>query len=652
LIVSASIDGESKIFLNFTLKLLLLMTLLVPLVVTETAFFPYVTGKSLYSRILIQASFLLWMLKLITAKELEIKFNWIVFLTILSVVISVITSLFGVSITNSFWSSYERMQGLIEMLHWLVFLVMMVSTFKLLDFLRLVLPANFIIVTIVGVIGIFQYHGIFLSLNFLEYSGQESRIDSTVGNPTYLGAICAINVFIGSILIITKRNGGKLTTTQTRAVIRRNTQSETSHRWSEFLPQILITAAVLLNLYAVFLSGTRASILAILVSLIVVGMLYAFYKPELHNTRKIVVAILFALIITFTAFFGYKKSNIVSTITSVHPTIERFSMLSLNESSVSGRYETWKTGLKGFLERPIAGWGTDNFMTPWAKHYKANDPNDERFDQAHNKAIEVLVTNGLMGFVVYGCLWGTIMLYAVILYRRKLFQDATWPLLLIGSILVYLLQSLALFDTHSIQAQYVVIISCFSLLIHENKYFQHMQVRSFFSKLNVHTKGLLIAKGIASIALIIFVVYLANYLAIQPFSAAQTVKQAQAESLPWSERAKLYEKSMEKAPGLAAYPYIYMVNNLVVSGTSISIDDLDSFVDISDKWYEKILEKDPSNWRVLFSAARLHQYYFLRTNDQTAIESASNIINQLRSNAPNIPEVTNISETQALLRAK
>lgn len=628
------------------------MTLLVPLVVTETAFFPYVTGKSLYSRILIQASFLLWMLKLITAKELEIKFNWIVFLTILSVVISVITSLFGVSITNSFWSSYERMQGLIEMLHWLVFLVMMVSTFKLLDFLRLVLPANFIIVTIVGVIGIFQYHGIFLSLNFLEYSGQESRIDSTVGNPTYLGAICAINVFIGSILIITKRNGGKLTTTQTRAARRRITQSETSHRWSEFLPQILITAAVLLNLYAVFLSGTRASILAILVSLIVVGMLYAFYKPELHNTRKIVVAILFALIITFTAFFGYKKSNIVSTITSVHPTIERFSMLSLNESSVSGRYETWKTGLKGFLERPIAGWGTDNFMTPWAKHYKANDPNDERFDQAHNKAIEVLVTNGLMGFVVYGCLWGTIMLYAVILYRRKLFQDATWPLLLIGSILVYLLQSLALFDTHSIQAQYVVIISCFSLLIHENKYFQHMQVRSFFSKLNVHTKGLLIAKGIASIALIIFVVYLANYLAIQPFSAAQTVKQAQAESLPWSERAKLYEKSMEKAPGLAAYPYIYMVNNLVVSGTSISINDLDSFVDISDKWYEKILEKDPSNWRVLFSAARLHQYYFLRTNDQTAIESASKIINRLRSNAPNIPEVTNISETQALLHAK
>jgi len=628
------------------------MTLLVPLVVTETAFFPYVTGKSLYSRILIQASFLLWMLKLITAKELEIKFNWIVFLTILSVVISVITSLFGVSITNSFWSSYERMQGLIEMLHWLVFLVMMVSTFKLLDFLRLVLPANFIIVTIVGVIGIFQYHGIFLSLNFLEYSGQESRIDSTVGNPTYLGAICAINVFIGSILIITKRNGGKLTPTQTRAARRRITQSETSHRWSEFLPQILITAAVLLNLYAVFLSGTRASILAILVSLIVVGMLYAFYKPELHNTRKIVVAILFALIITFTAFFGYKKSNIVSTITSVHPTIERFSMLSLNESSVSGRYETWKTGLKGFLERPIAGWGTDNFMTPWAKHYKANDPNDERFDQAHNKAIEVLVTNGLMGFVVYGCLWGTIMLYAVILYRRKLFQDATWPLLLIGSILVYLLQSLALFDTHSIQAQYVVIISCFSLLIHENKYFQHMQVRLFFSKLNVHTKGLLIAKGVASIALIIFVVYLANYLAIQPFSAAQTVKQAQAESLPWSERAKLYEKSMEKAPGLAAYPYIYMVNNLVVSGTSISINDLDSFVDISDKWYEKILEKDPSNWRVLFSAARLHQYYFLRTNDQTAIESASKIINRLRSNAPNIPEVTNISETQALLHAK
>ena len=174
--------------------------------------------------------------------------------------------------------------------------------------------------------------------------------------------------------------------------------------------------------------------------------------------RKLIVAGIFALLILLTAFFGYKESTVVSSFTKLHPTLDRFSGLSLYESSVAGRYETWKTGLKAFSDKPLLGWGTDNFMTAWATNHDGSNQSDERFDQAHNKAVEVLVTNGLIGFLMYAGLWITIALFASNIYRGKYSNRQIWPVFLFGALLVYFLQSLALFDTQPIQAQFIVLL--------------------------------------------------------------------------------------------------------------------------------------------------------------------------------------------------
>ena len=395
-------NEEFRNYLDLILKFLLIGTLLVPLIVTESTFFPYITGKAFFARTLIQISFLIWLIRIVTAEKILLKFDWVISFAIGLTVLSILTSWFGISFNNSLWSTYERMQGLIEMAHWSAFLLMLVSTFRTSEFLSLLLPANFIIVTLVALIGSLQYHGVFLSLNFLEYTGQDSRIDSTVGNPTYLGAICGINIFVGLILAVGKLNGKVSSSTLTRAVRRRVSQTtSTFEKSTSFLPYALIATACLVNLYALFLSGTRASILAILISALVTSLLFGFYKSNFQTGRKLIVAAVFAISILLTAFFGYKESDFVSSFTNLHPTLERFSNLSLSESSVSGRYETWKTGLTAYAEKPLVGWGVDNFMTSWAKHYDGEDPNDERFDQAHNKAIEVLVTTGIVGFMAY-----------------------------------------------------------------------------------------------------------------------------------------------------------------------------------------------------------------------------------------------------------
>ena len=653
MIVSPVRNEEFRNYFDLILKVLLIVTLLVPLVVTESTFFPYVTGKAVYTRILIQTSFLIWLIRIINAEKIYVSFNWVVCLAIGLTASSILTSLFGVSFNNSLWSSYERMQGLIEMVHWTAFIVMLVSTFKVTDFLRLVLPVNFIIVTVVAVIGVLQYHGVFLSLNFLEYSGQDSRIDSTVGNPTYLGSICGINIFIGLLLVSAKfSDRSSSVAMQSRAIRRRVSQTASSFSSKSYLPHLLIIIASFINLYAVFLSGTRASILAILISLLITALLCGFYKPGFLMARKLIVAAVFALLILLTAFFGYKDSTAVSSFTKLHPTLERFSALSLEESSVVGRYKTWKTGLKAFSEKPLLGWGTDNFMTSWAIHYDGRDPNDERFDQAHNKAVEVLVTNGLVGFIVYAGLWISIVFYAVNIYRRRGLTKQIWPVFLFGALIVYFLQSLSLFDTQPIQAQFMVLLSCLVVLIYDQKHSKSRILRSINLSSYLNPKIFQIVRLGTCFILVVAAAYLINFVAIQPYKAAQTIKLAQNESLDWGKRAELYEKSMKSTPGLATYPYIYMVNSLVASDTTINNSELDTLNQIIDIWSTNILDKDSGNWRVLFSTARFHQYYFLKMNDPESIKRASVLIEELKNAAPALPETASIIQSQKLIESQ
>ena len=40
------------------------------------------------------------------------------------------TGFIGVSIQRSLWSSFERMQGIIDLLHWFAFILIIISIFK------------------------------------------------------------------------------------------------------------------------------------------------------------------------------------------------------------------------------------------------------------------------------------------------------------------------------------------------------------------------------------------------------------------------------------------------------------------------------------------------------------------------------------------
>ena len=101
--------------------------LFLPLYVADGMFFPFITGKNFAFRIIVEIVFAIWLI-LLARKAVSLpRLSW-VFITITSfVVIASLATIFGENPYRSFWSNFERMDGLITLFHLLAYFVVVVS---------------------------------------------------------------------------------------------------------------------------------------------------------------------------------------------------------------------------------------------------------------------------------------------------------------------------------------------------------------------------------------------------------------------------------------------------------------------------------------------------------------------------------------------
>ena len=65
--------------------------------------------------------------------------------------------------------------------------------------------------------------------------------------------------------------------------------------------------------------------------------------------------------------------------------LKRLSTMSFEDSSINRRILSAEAGLRSYLDRPILGWGPENFLIAWGRHYDFESGTREIFDQAHSK---------------------------------------------------------------------------------------------------------------------------------------------------------------------------------------------------------------------------------------------------------------------------
>ncbi|MCD6471382.1 tetratricopeptide repeat protein [bacterium] len=130
-------------------------------------------------------------------------------------------------------------------------------------------------------------------------------------------------------------------------------------------------------------------------------------------------------------------------------TIQRISKLTYASDQ---RIIPWKIAFKGFKERPILGWGWENYNIIFNKHFipKIYDkwgPQSSWFDRSHNQILDILALSGILGLFSYLAFYGSIFWFLFKKIKISNRKEKVGLFILFLAFVAYFLQNLTVFDT-------------------------------------------------------------------------------------------------------------------------------------------------------------------------------------------------------------
>ena len=467
--MSSSPHTDSKVNkgLLLAIKLGALLILLTPLVVTQSTLFPYVVGKSTYSRALIEIVLACWIALALRQPAYRPQRSWVLWLFGIYLVGSLIAAVVGVSFQRSFWGDYRRMGGVFDLAHWVALAFVLASVFKQQRDWRWLLNANLGVSLVVALLGLAQHYQIPLFGSVFWYlrttaPANLGRVDITFGNATYVGAYMLVNVFLALGFLA---GSARLSPQQ----VRRQTRLERRGRRGrerQVMPPIwpwraFWTATALLDFWVLTLSGTRGAVAGLLVGIIVAGIGYLVWGRR--ASIKLLVGALIAVPILLTVALPlWRDTLLLQNLARSNVTVERFQRLlsqGTQDASITSRFSTAKAGLRAFAHAPIFGWGPENFAVAFDRNANTQETSlqTQLADQAHNKPVEEMVTKGIVGFTAYALLLGWMIWVLTRAVRTE--QDGRFFAIFLGAgVIAYVVQDLFLFDTPGTFLQFILLL--------------------------------------------------------------------------------------------------------------------------------------------------------------------------------------------------
>ncbi len=381
----------------------------VPLIVTTSLFFPYITGKNFAFRLIVELIAGAWLALALVDAKYRPKRGWILGAFAIFILIIAIADAQGANPFKSFWSNYERMDGWVTIAHLFVYLVVaavMMNTEKL---WRSLFQFTLAISACISIYGLWQVAG---------SAGLATRIDATFGNPIYLAIYMLFNVFIAVLLISQegRQEWGNRERTALPLVLLAGFVCIAPQATSVgllfliALVSILILEAlmfvkrqymfafiIVLDTIALFFTGTRGTELGLIGGGLLAIALYAFLQGS-KRLRWIAVA---CIVVVAVVAAGLRIEHNNPWVNDVG-FIGRLANISLTDDTVYARILNIGIAWKGVQERPILGWGQEDYAIVFDKYY---DPRmyaqEPWFDRVHNIIFDWLVAGGVLGLAAY-----------------------------------------------------------------------------------------------------------------------------------------------------------------------------------------------------------------------------------------------------------
>ena len=428
-------------------RALLVVVCLAPLVVSPPTLFPFVVGKALFARGVIELAFALWLLLALYVPEHRPRRSWILVALLAWLGVSLLASLTGVSPTRSLWSTFERMQGVVDLGHWCAYALLLAGMFRTLGGWRLLLGVNVAAGAVVSAVGLAAHAGLLDVPQLLA----GPRLGSTLGSGLFVGAYAMLNLGIGVGLLCLDWNRARPPSARGRGR-RAGRRAPDWNPWA----RSAVGLALALNLAALWLSAARGALLgAVLMAVIFgVGCLIFGGTPRARRAALGLLGVTAVFVAVFAAVvFGDGLDGVAGSSVMAR----RLESAVGEDNSVNSRITAVRMGVLGYRDRPLLGWGPENYEAAWGRHITVELATAKVFDQAHSKVIEVAATTGTAGLFVYLLLCLLLAVAAIRGIRRRRGNERLFALAVATTLAGYFVQCVVMFDTLSFILQFAAL---------------------------------------------------------------------------------------------------------------------------------------------------------------------------------------------------
>jgi len=477
---------------------------------SNSLFFPFITGKAFYFRILVELAFASWVVLAFLDAKYRPRFTSLTIGISLFVLVALIADLLGVNPIRSLWSNFERMEGWITVIHLWAFYIAATFTFGTGDEGRKIwhrwintwLAVGFC-VAMYGCTQLFGWFDIH----------QGGRVDASLGNAAYMAVYMLWNAGLATYMFYTAlrrriANAGFLQFAYPiLAALFSFLVFETATRGTIFgLGLAIVTAMVT---YALFMSGVTLRKLLVLASFVILeivalivsikvslsaslmagslqltvlfmGGLALLYFIALViyvlrtnaavtdrgavRARNVCTGIIAAIFVLGGIFMAVRNAPFVQH----NEVLARIASISWSDTSNQARQLIWPMAMNGAMHRPIFGWGQENFNYIFNSDYNPKMWSQEQwFDRAHNVFLDWLVASGIVGLLAYLSLY---LIFLVILWKSTL--STAEKSILTGLLAGYFVHNLFVFDN---LASYAVFFAALAFI-------NQFSVREAFSR--------------------------------------------------------------------------------------------------------------------------------------------------------------------------
>ena len=608
------LDNNSNSFLiNYFPKFLYLgvfAILCTPFVVFFEVFYPYTVPKALWVQTLNWIMLSIYLCGIILNKELYVRYkpklNFIFYLYLTYILLYILSSIFGDDFNFSFFGEFQRMNGLYWHLHTLIFLFILSACSNINKFFYNLFSFIFFTGFIFATFYILEYYKIF----YFEMPGYSdpTRAVFTTGNPGFAGFYMMLIFFIGFGLF-------KVNYVNIPFSLLRLNKIKYLHKFYMYYFYVSITMFLLL--YAIILTASRSVIPGLLFGIIMYVFLLFFSFRNQISQRNLINIICVIIFIFISIVLLFLVTGIIDT------SMDRFVNIFNNQREsgdmgLSSRLSNVNVSIKAFFERPLLGYGMNNYMIPYNKFVIPSQITSWEMDNAHNIFLNILSTGGILTLLTYLYLMFLIMLNSIREGRFN-FSDKDYglsgimfviPIFFVG----YFIHHLFWFDIHE---SYLLIMIMFAIM--------NMSVKTpeivinKLSKIKIFIKtifGSIISRNarFVSVSIIIFILLIFINVEMKMYQTSSdvwdyseiTISETKEEGYLQSKIIQIM-KAINRFPPMSNEATTYLINDSITWVPDLKEPSKSQLLNVAFIEGQNAIDRHPNYWKL---HARLGVLYF------------------------------------------